>query len=233
MKLALPALPTELTEAGWKNQSVLFRPDVNLDKPLRAFAVAYAAVQHDLPDDKFPPVYKALLTAQAALRKRADTLHAYAGKTPAVQKATLDQIKKVQTAASKILTVIEAMHQRAEDARKVKKPAGRGTVRVQLQQSTKHLWNSGNNGSITAKDTVAKLDQLYRDMRRHVSDPAWEKALVPAIHKITGLVKQAQKSGGMKPRGSGNQLRATFKFDSKEYRVDLEIHGDDDLDFFT
>lgn len=242
MKLILPKLPAELTAVGWKPHEHAFPNNSGLSAPLSEFEKSYVAVQKDTAAAGFPPLYQKLLTAHRTLQKAARYLHQgitaqnqdAASKKHALPFAAADatHVKRIVDACEKSLpTIQKALTQLEQMEVAAAARRGRGKVRIQLQQGHNHLWD-GHPRTISAQHAIDELNRLHRENQQRFKDPKWTQALVAAIHKLTTQIMTAKRSGGLRPRGSGNQLRATFLYEKKEYRLDIEIHGDDDLDFF-
>ena len=105
-------------------------------------------------------------------------------------------------------------------------------VRLQLQQSTENIASKVAAG-ITADATLKALRELQAEGKKHHLDAKWSPTLDAAIHKAETWVKSAKSKGGYIGRSSGTAYSVKFLYDRKEYRIDIEIHGERDPGWFS
>ena len=106
-------------------------------------------------------------------------------------------------------------------------------IRVQLQQGNTDIDSvAPGPGAISADEAIKALSRLSKNNKDYKPDAEWQKELASAIKDATAWVKRVKSGGGLVPRGSGNVISIKFKFDRKEYRIDIEVQGKKDADWF-
>ena len=105
-------------------------------------------------------------------------------------------------------------------------------VRIQLQQGHTDI-DSVVPTSISADAAISALSKLYSNNKDFKNSSQWQKALTSAIKDSTDWVKRVKQGGGLVPRGSGTVQSFRFSYDGEEYRIDIEVHGAKEADWFT
>lgn len=104
-------------------------------------------------------------------------------------------------------------------------------VRVQLQQSIDNIASEATT-DISAKGAIKALRVMQLRGKRHFNHPKWGDAVDLAIRKAVDWVRRTHASGGHIGRASGTAYSTKFIHDKKEYRVDIETHGERDPGWF-